>query len=179
MKRLAFLLVILQFVLVGCSFNIKNASSREIELVEKYFSAEEQKLLKQRLSNSGITHRAILGETYCSYIPFYGYDCSIIIYDNEIRSYIDSLTTIEKEYYKVSYDTVTDKILIHELCHVLYPEFGHSTDWIKCFEIHLNSYVVDNAYDWGYYYNSYVASYRYDSYEKYVQVLNLQGPSFR
>lgn len=160
--------------LVSCAQTITNASEHDLEIIHKYFTEEEQKTLNQRLCYDGIYSRTILGQTNISYVPFYGYSCEVSLYESEIWDFYNSISQEEKVRFGITFDTVRDKVLIHELCHVLYPEDAHNKTWRKCFENHLEYYANDNNYCWEYFYNAYVASYAEGKgYEVYRSALPL------
>lgn len=171
---MALVLVTVSSTFMGCVHEIENITSHDQEIINKYFTPQEQRILNQRLSNNGINCRAVLGQTNMTYYPLYGYECEISLYEAEIRKFYDRLDQYTCSKYNITYENVRDKVLIHELCHVLYPEDAHDTTWRKCFESHLKSYVTDMNYSWAYFYNAYVASYEEGAgYETYRAALPL------
>jgi len=159
---------------MSCAQTIENASEHDLDIIHKYFTVSEQETLNQRLCYDGINSRAVLGQTNISYIPFYGYSCEVSLYESEIWDFYNKIPQDEKNRFGLAFDTIRDKVLIHELCHVLYPEDAHNSTWRKCFENHLQYYASDNNYCWEYFYNAYVASYAEgNGYEAYRSVLPL------
>lgn len=115
----------------GVVHKCENIEDEQIrELCQKYFDDEERAFIFTHFKNA--EGRYLLGETYTN-----GNRISYIkLYDDVIEDYADEIG--------YPFKFVRGDIIIHELCHVLFPNENHSEEWLNSYKQKLEKYCTDS-----------------------------------
>ena len=127
----------IEYNIAGSYDNITDKQTSEI--LKTYFNKEERNYILSHLMDSK-SDRAILGTCDVYTYNKGEYDefilTEIILYDKDIKNYANRIG--------LPFEFIRGIIIIHELCHALYPLDDHSTIWLKSFESKITDYCWDN-----------------------------------
>ena len=148
MKKIFFLfLFIISTVFTSCTMLLvphTEMSEHDRCLVEAVFDSSDEETLFNKVNSLVVVDTnssSLCGYTYTYDNIYY----NIEMYDNNLQLFVElkSEKTIEK--YSISYDTIYDITLIHELCHVLNFSDGHGGSWRSDFNKYLTKYLEING----------------------------------